>query len=335
MSRTISRRRILEGTAGVAAAALISHRGEAQAGWKPTGLVRIIVPAAPGGLTDVMGRLFAPHLQNAWGQSVVVENKSGGGGTIGTLDYIRQKQDGHVILVGNPGPNAVAYSIFRNLQYKSDQLIPVSNFIRVPNIISAHPSIGIKSIPELIARAKAEPEKIAYGSSGVGQSPHLTAAWFCQLTGIKMTHLPFRGAGPLIAAGLGGEPPIIFDNLFPSLPQVLDNKLIGLAVTTPERTALAPNLPTVAETVPDVLGKFDISSWFCLFYGQGTPPEAVASLNAQCKTFLENEEVKQKIAALGARPDYGTPDQFKAFINAEIEKFGGIIKREGLQMDVK
>jgi tripartite-type tricarboxylate transporter receptor subunit TctC len=333
MTKILTRRTVLKASAGVAAAAIITSRGEAS-DWKPSANVRVIIPAAPGGLTDVMGRLFATHLQTAWGQTAVVENKSGGGGTIGTLDYIRQKQDGHVILIGNPGPNAVAYSIFRNLQYKADQLIPVSNLIRVPNIISAHPSVGIKSIPELIAYAKANPDKLAYGSSGVGQSPHLTAAWFSQLTGIKMIHLPFRGAGPLIAAGLGGEPPIIFDNLFPSLPQVLDGKLIGLAVTTPERTSLAPDLPTVAETVPSVLGKFDISSWFCVFYGQGTPPAAVASLNAQCKAFLENQDMKKRIADLGARPDYGTPEQFKTFIEAEIEKFAGIIKREGLQMDV-
>ncbi len=332
MSRIVSRRSVLKGATGVAAAALISSRGEA-ADWKPTSNVRLIIPAAPGGLTDVMGRLFAPHLQNAWGQSVVVENKSGGGGTIGTLDFIRQKQDGHVILVGNPGPNAVAYSIFRNLQYKADQLIPVSNLIRVPNIISAHPSTGIKSIPELVAYVKANPDKLTYGTSGVGQSPHLTAAWFFQLTGLKMAHLPFRGAGPAIAAALGGEPPVLFDNLFPTLPQVLDGRLNGLAVTTPERSPLAPNLPTVAESMPE-LAKFDVSSWFSIFYGQGTPAAAVESLNNQCKLFLDNEEIKKRIAAVGARPDYGTPAQFKTFVEAEIEKFAGIIKREGLQMDV-
>ncbi|BAT60563.1 tripartite tricarboxylate transporter family receptor [Variibacter gotjawalensis] len=334
MSLKFTRRRVLAGAAGITAAAVISHRSNAQgSGWKPNSNVRIIVPAAPGGLTDVMGRLFAPYLQNAWGQSVVVENKSGGGGTIGTLDYIRQKPDGHTLLIGNPGPNAIAYSIFRNLQYKPDQLVAVSNLIRVPNIVSAHPSTGIKTIAQLIAALKATPDKLTFGTSGTGQSPHLTAAWFLQLTGLKMPHLPFRGAGPAIAAALGGEPPILFDNLFPSLPQVLDGKLNGLAVTTTERNDLAPNLPTMAESAPE-LAKFDVSSWFCVFYNQGTRNDAVLSLNAQCKTFLENEEVKKKIAAFGARPDYGTPQQFKAFVDAETEKFAGIIKREGLQMDV-
>lgn len=328
----ISRRRVLEGAAGLTAAALISSRGEA-AEWKPTANVRLIVPAAPGGLTDVMGRLLAPHLQVAWGQSVIVENRGGGGGIVGTLDYVRQAPDGHTILIGNPGPNAIAYSIYRNLQYRPDQLIPVSNLIRVPNIVSAHPSTGIKTIAELIAAIKADSGKLSFGTSGVGQSPHLTAAWFMQLTGLSLPHVPFRGAGPALIGALRGEPPILFDNLFPSLPQVLDGKLNGLAVTTQERTALAPNVPTIAESAPDLLGRFDVSSWFCTFYNKGTPPAAVASLNALCKSFLEDESVKQKIASYGARPDYGTPEQFKAFVDAETEKFAGIIKREGLQLD--
>ena len=329
----LSRRLVLKASGGMAAAALISSRGEA-ADWKPTSTVRLIVPAAPGGLTDVMGRLLAPHLQAAWGQSVIVENRGGGGGTVGTVDYIRQAPDGHTILIGNPGPNAIAYSIYRNLNYRPDQLVPVSNLIRVPNIVAAHPSTGIKSIPDLIAAIKSDSGKLSYGTSGVGQSPHLAAAWFLQLTGLSLPHVPFRGAGPALIGALRGEPPVLFDNLFPSLPQVLDGKLTGLAVTTQDRAALAPNLPTVAESVPDVLGRFDVSSWFCVFYNRGTPPAAVASLNALCKSFLEDEGVKQKIAAYGARPDYGTPEQFKAFVDAETEKFAGIIKREGLQMDV-
>src|SRR5207302_7153603 len=174
--------------------------------------IRIIVPAAAGGTTDVMGRLLAAHLQTAWGQSEVVENRSGGGGTIGTTEVVRQKGDGHTILVGNPGPNAIAYSIFRNLTYKADQLQPVSNMIRIPNIVSAHPSVPIKSITELIAYIKANPDKLTYGSSGIGQSPHLTGAWFLQLTGLKMVHVPFRGAGPALQAALGNDIQILFDN---------------------------------------------------------------------------------------------------------------------------
>jgi tripartite-type tricarboxylate transporter receptor subunit TctC len=233
MTRPLSRRAVLSAAAALSTSPLWPRSSVAASDWRPTETIRIVVPAAPGGSTDVIGRFLAQHLQAAWGQSTVVENKSGGGGTIGTADFVRQKPDGHTILIGNPGPNAVAYSIFRSLPYKSDQLQPVSNAIRIPNIVSAHPSAGIKSIPELIAYLKANPDKLNYGSSGVGQSPHLTAVWFLQLTGLKMTHIPFRGAGPALTGALAGDVSILFDNLYPTLPQALDGKLVPLAVTTP------------------------------------------------------------------------------------------------------
>src|SRR5437868_10747325 len=191
-TRLLSRRRVLTGAAALSTAAILPRASLGAGDWRPTETVRLIVPAAAGGTTDVMGRLLAAHLQTAWGQSAVVENRSGGGGTIGTVEVVRGKADGHVILVGNPGPNAIAYSIFRNMTYKADQLQPVSNMIRIPNIVSAHPSTGIKSIPELIAYIKANPDKLTYASSGVGQSPHLTGAWFLQLAAATAAHVAPR-----------------------------------------------------------------------------------------------------------------------------------------------
>src|SRR5262249_16536232 len=238
------------------------------------------------------------------------------------------------ILIGNPGPNAIAYSIFRNLTYKADQLQPVSNMIRIPNIVSAHPTIGIKSIGELIAALKVNPDKFNYGSSRRGQSPHLTGAWFLQLTGQKMVHIPFRGAGPALQAALAGDIQILFDNLYPSLPQVLDRKLIGLAVTTPERSTSAPDLPTMREGAPE-LANVDVSSWFGVFLPKSCPPEVVSALNVQIKAMLERDDIRKNIASMGARADYGTPQQFSDFVQAETVKFAGIIEREGLQMEVK
>jgi len=320
------------GAAALSAASIVPRSSLAD--WRPTETIRIIVPAAPGGTTDVMGRYLAAHLQTAWGQNAVVENRSGGGGTIGTSEVIRQKGDGHTILIGNPGPNAIAYSIFKNLTYKPDQLQAVSNMIRIPNIVSAHPSTGIKSIAELIAYLKANPDKLNYASSGVGQSPHLTGAWFLQLTGLKMTHVPFRGAGPALQAALAADIQILFDNLFPSLPQVLDGKLNGLCVTTPERSANAPDLPTMRECAPE-LSRFDVSSWFGVLLPKSCPGEIVGALNLQVKAMLQRDEIKKNIAAMGARADYGTPEQFAGFIDAETKKFAGIIEKEGLQMEVK
>lgn len=328
MTAKLTRRAAISGAIAAAALPRIAH-----ADWKPAETVRIIVPAAPGGTTDVMGRLLAQHLQVAWGQSTIVENKSGGGGTIAMTDFVRQKPDGLTIMMGNPGPNAIAYRIFRNLAYKPEQLQPVSNLIRTSNIVSAHPSVPVKSIPELIEYLKKNPESVTYATSGTGQSPHLTAAWFLQLTGLKMTHVPFRGAGPAITAALGGQVQILFDNLFPSLPQVREKKLIGLATTMPERTPLSPDIPTLRESAPE-LASFDVSSWFGVFLPGGTPRPVVDALNGEIKALLARDDMKARIKDLGAIADYTTPEQYTAFVQAEIAKFGEIIAREKLQMDV-
>lgn len=327
----LSRRGVLSGAAGMAAAAAFPH--STRADWRPAEAVRIIVPAAPGGTTDLMGRLLGQHLQVAWGQSTVIENKSGGGGTIAMTDFVRQKPDGLTIMIGNPGPNAVAYSIFRNMAYKPDQLQPVSNMIRTPNIISVHPSIPVNSIGELMAYLKSNPEKLSYATSGVGQSPHLTAAWFLQLTGLTMPHIPFRGAGPALAAVLGGQVPVLFDNLYPSLPQSREGKLRALAVTTPERSFQAPDIPTMRESAPE-LAKFDVSSWFGVFLPRGVPVPVLAALNAEVKTFLERADTLARLKEIGSVADHNTPEQYTAFVQAEIDKFGDIVRKEKLQMDV-
>jgi tripartite-type tricarboxylate transporter receptor subunit TctC len=325
----ISRRTALAGAAGFAGALAFPARAD----WRPTEQIRIIAPAAPGGTTDLMARMLAQHLQVTWGQSTVVENKSGGGGTIAMTDFVRQKPDGHTIMLSNPGPNAVAYSIFRNLAYKPDQLQPVSNLIRTPNIISVHPSVPVTSIRELIDYLKANPDKLSYATSGVGQSPHLTAAWFLQLTGLTMAHVPFRGAGPALTAVLGGQVPVLFDNLYPSLPQAREGKLRALAVTTLTRSFQAPDLPTVAEAAAE-LAKFEVASWFGVMLPKGPPQGVLDALNAECKAFLERPDTQARIKEIGSVSDYGSPAQYAAFVNGEIEKFGAIVRREKLQMDV-
>jgi len=328
MTHRVSRRAALAQAAGLGCALAFPARAD----WHPTEPVRVIVPAAPGGTADLMARLLAQHLQEAWG-STVVENRSGGGGTIALTDFVRQKADGHTVLLSNPGPCAIAYSIFRNLSYKPEQLQPVSNLVRTPNIISVHPSLPVTSIRELMDYLRANPDKLSYATSGVGQSPHLTGAWFLQLTGLKMTHVPFRGAGPALTAVLGGQVPVLFDNLYPSLPQARQGKLRALAVTTLTRSFQAPDIPTVAEAAPE-LARFEVSSWFGVMLPKGPPPAVLEALNGACKVFLDKPETQARIKEIGAVPDYGTPAQYAAFVNAEIEKFGNIVRREGLQMDV-
>jgi tripartite-type tricarboxylate transporter receptor subunit TctC len=208
----------------------------------------------------------------------------------------------------------------------------VSNIIRTSNIISAHPSVPVKSIPDLIDYLKKN-QGVSYATSGTGQSPHLTAAWFLQLTGLKMTHVPFRGAGPALTAALGGQVPILFDNLFPSLPQIRAGNLVGLATTMPERNRLAMDIPTMRESAPE-LAKFDVSSWFGVFLPRGVPQPVLDALNAEIKVFLDRPDTKARIDEIGAVPDYTTPAQYTAFVQAEIAKFGEIIAKEKLQMDV-
>ena len=168
----------------------------------------------------------------------------------------------------------------------------------------------------------------------MGQSPHLTGAWFLQLTGLKMTHIPFRGAGPALQAALAGDIQILFDNLYPSLPQVQNGTLNGLCVTTRDRSEAAPHLPTMRESAPE-LADFDVSSWFGVFLPKSAPGPVIEALNLQIKACLERDDIKKQILAMGARADYGSPQQFSDFVDAETRKFAGIIAKEGLQMDVQ
>jgi tripartite-type tricarboxylate transporter receptor subunit TctC len=330
MSR-ITRRRWLGGAAGFAAALPFVSRANA-ADWRPTETVKIMVPAPAAGLTDVMGRLVAQHLQAAWGQSVIVDNKGGASGTIGALEFARSKPDGHSLMIGNPGPNAIALSVFKNVTFKEADFLPTASLIRVPNIISCNPAVPIKSVSELISYLKANPDKFSYGSSGVGQTPHLTLAWFMQMTGVKMTHVPFRGAAPALAAALGGQVELLTDNLFPTLPQVQAGKLRALAVTSSQRVALAPGVPTVKESAPE-LKDFEVTSWFGVFLPAGANPAVVSALNQEIGKLLATGDFRKRMADIGATPTQQTPAEFGSFVRTEAEKFAEIVRKEGIQLE--
>lgn len=331
MSAKVSRRSLLAGAAALAVPA-VWPRG-ARASWRPTQSIKVVASNAAGGTTDAVARFVARHLQGAWGQPAVVENRAGAGGTIGASEVVRAAADGHTILVGNPGPNAIAYSIYRDLNYRPEELRPVSSIMYNPNMVSAHPSTGIKSIADLIARAKAEPGKLNYGSTGVGQSTHLAAAMFLQMTGLKIQHIPYRGSGNALPAALGGQFEIFFDNLFPSVQQIRAGKLTALAVTTKDRNDEAPDVPAMRETGPE-LKDFDISSWYGVFYPRATSDEIVNALNAEVKAALETEDAKKVIKSIGGKSFHGTPADFQKFVDAETAKFKGIIEREGLKLDI-
>jgi tripartite-type tricarboxylate transporter receptor subunit TctC len=310
-----------------------AQQGPAGDGWRPTQPIRIIVPAAPAGTTDIMARLLAPHLNQRWGVAAVVENRSGGGGTIGTLEVVRAAPDGHTILSGNIGPQAIAYSLFRNLPYTPESLIPVSNMIIGPNVLVVHPSVPAKSVPELVAYLKSKPGQISYGSPGVGQSPHLSGVWFSQLTGTESIHVPFRGAGPAMVELVAGNIQYMFDNLTSAMEQIRAGKVRALAVTSAARNAQLPDLPSVRETMPE-LASYDVSTWFGMFLPARTPEPVVRALNAEIVSLVSRPETAERFAQMGGVPAASSPEKFQEFIAAEIRKWSEVIKREGLQIDI-
>lgn len=333
MTRRLTRRVALVAASALPAAALLPTSSRAQAAWTPTQGVRVVVPAAPGGGTDIMGRLLAAHLQDAWGQSCVVDNKSGAGGVIGSTEVVKSKPDGTTILMGNIGPQAIAYSLYRNMPYTPASLIPVSNAITAPNVLVLHPSVPAKTIPEFVAWLKAQNGKASYASSGTGQSPHLSAAWFLQLTGTKAEHIPYRGAAPALADLTAGVTQFFFDNLTTSIEFIRAGKLRALGLTSAQRNPAAPELVPICETMPE-LKPFDVSTWFGVFLPAGTPKPIVDSLNAQMKVWLDSAKTKERIALMASTPAYGTPEQFAQFVTAQIAQWKGVIDKEGLKLDV-
>lgn len=329
--KDISRRMLIG--AGSAFGAAYAVATQAQSGWRPGETVSIIVPAAPGGTTDIMGRLLAAHLQSRWGQNAVAENKSGAGGVIGTMEVVRARPDGHAMLMGNIGPQSIAYSLFRNLPYKPEDLVPVSNMIRGPNVLVVHPSVPADSVPEFVRYLKLDPGKLSYGTPGLGQSPHLSGVWFHQLTETQGVPVHYRGAAPAMVALVGGDIQYMFDNLTTAIEQVRAGRVKALAVTSAERNPQLPELPAMRETMPG-LEDYDVSTWFGVFYPAGVPEGAVRALNAELKALLDRADTRQRFAEMGGVPAYGTPEQFTAFVQAEITKWRGVIRKEGLQLEV-
>ncbi|GGJ39729.1 Bug family tripartite tricarboxylate transporter substrate binding protein [Neoroseomonas lacus] len=300
--------------------------------WRPGQQSRIVVPAAPGGTTDIMARLLGQYLQGRWGTPVVVENRSGAGGTIGTVEVVRSAADGRTMLMGNIGPQAIAYSLFRNLQYRPDSLTAVANVIRGPNVLVLHPSVPARTVPEFIAWLKSQGGRVAYGTSGMGQSPHLSGVWFNQLAGTQAEAVHFRGAGPLLIDLLAGNVQFAFDNLTSSMDHIRGGRLRALGVTTAERSPELPDLPAIRETAPE-LAPYDVATWFGLFMAAGVPAEVVRSVNGEIQTLLALPETRARFAQMGGVPAPGTPEDFATFVRNEIEKWRGVIQREGLQMD--
>ena len=317
-------RRIL--LAGLAAPAL------AQAPWRPSGSVRIIVPVAAGGTTDIIGRIVAQHLQGLWGSPVVVENRPGAGGTIGSAEMARARPDGLTWLSGNIGSQAIAYSLFRNLPYRIEQQVPVIGTIRGPNVLVCNNDVPARTLPEFIAWVRGQRGRASFGSTGVGQSTHLTPVWMLQLLGVEATHVPFRGSAPMQTDLLAGTVQFAIDNLTGVIELIRSGRVRGLAVTSAVRSPQLPDIPALREAGGE-LANFDVSTWFGIFGPPGLPDAMVRSVNADVRALLEMPATQQRFAELGGMAFPNTPEEMAAFVRGEAERWGVVIRREGLQLD--
>ncbi len=300
--------------------------------WKPGQPVRILVPAAPAGTTDVMARLMAPRLQARWGVNVVVENRAGAGGTIGTLELVRARPDGYTLMSGNIGPQAIAYSLFRNLPYRAEQITPIAGTIRGPNVLVVNNDTPARSVAELAALLRARPGQIPYASTGVGQSTHLSPVLMLQMLNAQAIHVPFRGSGPAQVDLLAGHVAFMIDNLTGVMEHIRAGRVRALAVTSAERSPQLPDVPALRETLPE-LASYEVNTWFGVFGPAGLPASLVTSVNAEVNAWLDLDDTKQRFTALGGVPLRLSPEQFASFVAGETRKWAEVIRREGIQMD--
>ena len=321
----LSRRRALGATAAVALAA-----GSARAQAYPSKPVRLIVPYSAGGGADTTARLIAPKLQEALGQTVVVENKPGAGGMIGDEIVAKAAPDGHTLLIG-AFAHAVNPSLFPKMPFRTpEDFAPVSLLVTVPELMVITPSHPAKTVAELVALAKAQPGKLSYASSGNGSAQHLAAELFKMRTGTDIQHVPYKGGALAVADVAAGHVPFYFGNMSAALPQARGGRVRPLAVTSPARSPAAPDVPTLTEAgVPDC----EISEWNALIAPAGTPPAVIARLHTEVAKIMRAEEMKAKFADLGADAIGSTPDELAAFLRSEMKKWAEVVKAANIKVE--
>lgn len=322
-----SRRAIL---AAPSLALLQPGRGTAQDGF-PNRPVRIVIPNPPGGNSDLLGRGLANQLGQSWGQTIVPDNRGGAGGIIGAEVVATAPPDGYTMFIGNIGPNAINKALYDRLPYDpATAFTAVSQFIAVPNVLVLHPSVPARTVPELIALARARPGTLAYASSGAGQSPHIAGAWFASMTGVNLLHVPYRGAGPSLQDLLAGNVQMIFENISNAMPHIRAGSLRALAVTSARRSPALPDLPTIAQAAG--LDGYDVTSWFGLFGPAGLPAPLAARYHAEVVRYLRTPATNTMLTGLGAEIVGNSPAEFDAFVRAEIAKWMRVIPQIGVTL---
>jgi tripartite-type tricarboxylate transporter receptor subunit TctC len=321
------RRLVAAALAGLAALAT-SPAALAQA--FPNKPIKIVVPYAPGGPTDIVARVVGQRLAEQLGQPVIVENKPGAGGNIGAEAVARSPGDGYTLLLVTTG-HSINPSLYPKLGYDLQKdLVAVSQLTSGPMVVAVTPSLPVNSLKELIALAKAKPGTLNFASAGNGSSTHLAPELFDLMAGIKMNHIPYKGSAPALADVMGGSSQVAFDFMISAMPYVRGGKLRGLATTGRVRSPAAPDLPTVAEAgVPG----FEVIGWNGLMAPAGTPPDVVAKLNAGVKKVLEQPDIAERISSQGSSATWSSASDFHGFIQSEMAKWGKVVKASGAHID--
>ena len=307
----------------------------AQAAW-PTKPVRIVVPFTPSGTTDILARSLAPEMERAFGQVFIVENKAGAGGNVGSDLVAKSAHDGYTLLMGTVGTHAINPALYSKMPYDAvHDFAPITLVAGVPNVLVMNPAKAeaykIHNVADLIRYAKANPGKLNMASSGNGTSIHLSGELFKSMTGTFMLHIPYRGSGPALLDLMGGTMDLMFDNLPSALPHIKAGKLKALAVTSAQRSAALPELPTIAEAGP--VPGFDASSWFGLFAPAGTPADIVNRVQQETAKAFQAPALKARLLAQGAIPGGQSPAEFTQFIAAEAKKWAHVVKVSGAKVD--
>jgi tripartite-type tricarboxylate transporter receptor subunit TctC len=292
----------------------------------PAKAIRVVVPYAPGGATDLTARLVGQKMQEAMKQNVLVDNRPGAGGVIGTDIVAKAAPDGYTVLIAVPAEIAILPHLQKMPYNVARDLAPVSLAAVTPLILVVHPSLPVRSVKELIAFARARPGQLTYASAGTGGVQHLSGELLKVTMKLDMAHVPYKGAGPVMPDLIGGHVPMFFSGMPPAMPHVKAGKLRALAVTTTRRSPAAPDVPTMAEAgVPG----FDISNWFAYFVPSGTPAEVISRLNSEVNRGLKQPDVREKLANVGAETVGTSPEELAKFVRSETEKFARLVKLSG------
>jgi tripartite-type tricarboxylate transporter receptor subunit TctC len=314
-----------------AVALLFAVQPQAYAQAYPSKPIRFVVPYPPGGPLDTVARLLGAKVAESTGQAVVVDNKPGAGGNIGAEIVARSPADGYTILMGAVATHAINPSLYKSIAYDPvKDFAPITQVASTPNVLVVNPNVPARDVKEFIAYAKANPGKLNFGSGSTGSAGHLAGELFKSMAGVDMAHIPYKGAAPAMQDLVAGQVQLMFDNWSSSRGQVQGGRIRALAVTTAKRSALAPDLPTIAESG---LPGFDISTWFGIFAPAGTPKPALDRLHAEFVKALALPDVREKMANLGAEPVGNSPEEFAAYIRAEAEKYAKVIRASGAKAD--